>query len=48
MYYFNFIPNELYETIISFLDYDSFILFSEAFDIDNLNFSLIYYILSYI
>ena len=43
MYYFNFIPNELFEIIISQLDYDDFISFSKIFDITNLNYSLIYY-----
>ena len=43
MYYFDFIPNELSEIIISILDYDDFISYSKAFDINNLNFRIIYY-----
>ena len=43
MYYFNLIPGELFKIIISYFDYDDFIAFSEVFDIDGSNYSLIYY-----
>ena len=43
MYYFNFIPNELFEIIIFQLDYNDFIALSKIIDTSNLNYSLIYY-----
>ena len=41
MYYFNFIPNELTEIIVSYLEYDDFVSFNDSFIID-LNYSHVY------
>ena len=42
MYYFNFIPNELSEIIISYLDYDDFVSLNNSFRFD-LNYSQVYH-----